>query len=58
MGQLTKSVAEVGPTSKECDGNDRDGNEELNIKHPFSESIDAHVSSIAESVICAVQFTT
>ena len=44
-GPLTKNAAEVGPISKACDGND-----ELGIRHPSSESID--VSSITESVIC------
>ena len=39
--------------SKACDGNDRNGNDELDLKHPFSESTD--VSSITESVICVFQ---
>src|SRR6218665_2721339 len=54
-GPLTKSAAEVGQISKACDGNDRNGNDELGLKHPFSKSID--VSSIAESVICFIQFS-
>jgi len=52
-GPLTKSAAEVGPISKACDGNDRNGNDELDLKHPFSESPD--VSSITESVICVIK---
>src|SRR6218665_3845475 len=47
-GPLTKSAAEVGPISKGSEGNDRDGNDELGIKHPITESMD--VSSISESV--------
>ena len=47
LGKVTKSAAEVGPV--------RDGNDELGIKHPFSESIG--VSNITESVICTIQFT-
>ena len=40
------------PIRKACDGNDRSGNEELGVKHPFSESID--VSSITEGVTCVI----
>ena len=47
-GPLTKSAAEVDPISKGCDGNDRNGNDELGIKRTISESID--VSSITDSV--------
>ena len=53
---MTKSAAEMGPVSKAGDRNYCDENDELGLKHPFSESTD--VSSITESVICAVQFSS
>ena len=44
----------MGPISKASDGNDRDGNDELGIKHPICESTD--VSSLTE--ICAIRFSS
>jgi len=54
-GKQTKNATEVGAMSKACDGHDHDGNDELGLKHPFSEYIDAHVCSTTESVIYAIE---